>query len=149
MEMTKDELLNKAIRIAEKAHKGQKDKYHTPYIGHVMRVVSYGKTLDEKIVGALHDVIEDNEEYTIDSLRELGFPENILFAVSCLTKYPNDTDYMEFIQKIEMSPLAVSVKMNDLKDNMDLTRVNRPLTNKDLKRLNKYLIAYRYLVDKY
>lgn len=147
--MTKDELLNKAIKIAEKAHKGQKDKYHTPYISHVMRVVSYGKTLDEKIVGALHDVVEDNEDYSLDFLRKEGFPEHIIYAVECLTKLPTDTDYMEFIKKIEKSPLAIAVKMNDLKDNMDLTRVNRELTRKDLKRFNKYLIAYRYLVNKY
>lgn len=47
--MTKEELLNRAIKIADKAHKGQTDKYHAPYIGHVMRVMNYGKTLDEKI----------------------------------------------------------------------------------------------------
>jgi (p)ppGpp synthase/HD superfamily hydrolase len=49
--MTKEELLNKAIKIADKAHKGQTDKYHAPYIAHVMRVMEYGKTMDEKIVG--------------------------------------------------------------------------------------------------
>ena len=48
LEMTKEELLNKAIKIADKAHKGQTDKYHAPYIAHVMRVMNYGKTLDEK-----------------------------------------------------------------------------------------------------
>ncbi len=46
--MTKEELLNKAIKIADKAHKGQTDKYHAPYIAHVMRVMEYGKTIDEK-----------------------------------------------------------------------------------------------------
>ncbi len=46
--MTKEELLNRAIKIADKAHKGQTDKYHAPYIAHVMRVMEYGKTLDEK-----------------------------------------------------------------------------------------------------
>lgn len=57
--MTKEELLNKAIKIANRAHKGQTDKFGTPYIGHIMRVMNYGKTYDEKIVGVLHDVIED------------------------------------------------------------------------------------------
>ena len=71
--MTKEELLNKAIKIADKAHKGQTDKFGTPYIGHVMRVMNYGKTYDEKIVGVLHDVIEDCPEITLDYLLQQGW----------------------------------------------------------------------------
>ncbi|MEC5394375.1 phosphohydrolase [Bergeyella sp. RCAD1439] len=147
--MTKEALLNKAIKIADKAHKGQTDKYDAPYIGHVMRVTHYGKTLDEKIVGALHDVVEDCEDFDFDYLRSEGFPEYILFAVKCLTKLDKDEPYDDFIRRIEASPLAVAVKINDLRDNMDLRRLNKPLSEKDLKRFNKYLKAYRYLVEKY
>ena len=145
----KEGLLNKAINIATKAHAGQTDKYDAPYIGHVMRVMNYGKTLDEKIVGVLHDVVEDCPEWTFDRLRKEGFPENIIFAIQCVTKLDPNENYDEFVKRTEQSPLAVAVKMNDLRDNMDLRRVNRPLTEKDLKRLNKYLKAYRYLTDKY
>lgn len=147
--MTKEELLHKAIRIADKAHKGQTDKYDAPYIGHVMRVMNYGKTLDEKIVGALHDVIEDCPQYDYDFLRAEGFPEYILFAVQCLTKTSPDENYDEFILRTEKSPLAIAVKLNDLRDNMDLSRFNREISEKDAKRLNKYLKAYRYLTEKY
>lgn len=147
--MTKVELLNKAIKIAEKAHKGQTDKYDVPYIGHVMRVMNAGKTLDEKIVGVLHDVVEDNPEYNLTYLAEIGFPEPILFAIKCLTKTEEDVDYDEFIKKIEQSPLAVAVKINDLIDNMDIKRVNRELTHKDFKRFQKYHKAYLYLIEKY
>ena len=145
----KEGLLNKAINIATKAHAGQTDNYDAPYIGHVMRVMNYGKTLDEKIVGVLHDVVEDCPEWTFDRLRKEGFPENIIFAIQCVTKLDPNENYDEFVKRTEQSPLAVAVKMNDLRDNMDLRRVNRPLTEKDLKRLNKYLKAYRYLTDKY
>ncbi len=147
--MTKEELLNKAIKIADKAHKGQTDKYGAPYIGHVMRVSNYGKTLDEKIVGALHDVIEDCPNYDYDYLRSEGFPEYILFAVNCLTKINPDENYDDFILRTEKSPLSIAVKLNDLRDNMDLTRFNRQISDKDTKRLNKYLKAYRYLIEKY
>lgn len=147
--MTKEELLNKAIKIADKAHKGQTDKYGAPYIGHVMRVSNYGKTLDEKIVGALHDVIEDCPNYDYDYLRSQGFPEYILFAVNCLTKINPDENYDDFILRTEKSPLSIAVKLNDLRDNMDLTRFNRQISDKDTKRLNKYLKAYRYLIEKY
>lgn len=147
--MTKEELLNKAIKIAQKAHRGQTDKFGTPYIGHVIRVMNAGKTYDEKIVGVLHDVIEDSPEITLNDLLEEGFPNHIVFAIECLTKTPADQDYTEFVKQTEKSPLAVSVKMNDLEDNMDLKRFTEPLTNRDFKRLNKYLTAYLYLKEKY
>lgn len=146
--MTKDELLNKAIKISQKAHKGQTDKFGTPYIGHVMRVMNAGKTYDEKIVGVLHDVIEDCPEITLEYLLQEGFPNEIVFAIECLTKTPADQDYTEFILQTEQSKLAVSVKLNDLQDNMNLTRFNRPMTEKDMNRLSKYLTAYLYLKEK-
>lgn len=147
--MTKEELLNKAIKIAAKAHKGQTDKFETPYIAHVMRVMNYGKTYDEKIAGVLHDVLEDCPEITVEILREEGFSEEIIFAIQCLSKTSEDVDYMEFIQKTEQSPIAVAVKMNDLRDNMDLLRFTKLMTERDLKRMNKYLQAYLYLKEKY
>ncbi|MBH1959460.1 MAG: phosphohydrolase [Flavobacteriia bacterium] len=147
--LSKEELLNKAIKIADKAHRGQTDKFGTPYIGHLIRVMNYGKTYDEKIVGVLHDVIEDCPEITYEYLLKEGFPNDIVFAVECLTKNPPDQDYTEFIKQTEQSTLAVSVKLNDLRDNMDLTRFTKPLTEKDAKRLNKYLTAYLYLKEKY
>ena len=147
--MTKTELLNKAIKIADKAHKGQTDKYGAPYIGHVMRVMEYGKTLDEKIVGILHDVVEDCPEYSFDSLRELGFPDDIIFAIECITKLDPEENYDDFIKRTEKSPLAIAVKLNDLRDNMDLRRCTRILTDKDIKRFNKYVKAYLYLSNKY
>ncbi|WP_407637841.1 phosphohydrolase [Chryseobacterium koreense] len=147
--MTKEELLNKAIKIADRAHKGQTDKFGTPYIGHVIRVMNYGKTYDEKIVGVLHDVIEDCPQITLDYLLQQGFPKEIVFAIECLTKNPPNQDYTEFVKQTEKSPLAVAVKMNDLRDNMDLTRFTKPLTERDYKRLNKYLTAYLYLKEKY
>ncbi len=147
--MTKDELLNKAIKLAQKAHKGQTDKFGTPYIGHVMRVMNAGKTYDEKIVGVLHDVIEDCPEITYETLVEEGFSQDVIFAIKCLTKTPADVDYTEFIKETEQSPLAIAVKLNDLQDNMNLTRFNTLMTERDLKRLNKYLTAYLYLKEKY
>lgn len=147
--MTKLELLHKAITIANKAHHGQVDKFGAPYIGHVMRVSNYGKTLDEKIVGALHDVVEDCPDYDFEFLRTEGFPEYILFAIKCITKLDADENYDNFIKRTERSPLAIAVKLNDLRDNMDIRRFKNPITDKDTKRLNKYLKAYLYLTEKY
>lgn len=146
--MTKEELWYKAVQIADIAHAGQTDRYGAPYIGHVLRVANLGKTLDEKIVGALHDVVEDCPEYDFDYLRSQGFPEYIVFAVKCVTKTSSDENYDDFVKRTEKSPLAVAVKLNDLTDNMDIRRFTRPISEKDAKRLNKYLKAYRYLAAK-
>lgn len=152
--MSDIQLLYKAIKIAQKAHKKQTDKYDAPYLGHVFRVMEAGKTIDEKIVGALHDVVEDHPEFSFDYLLEQGFSEHIVDAVECLTKRENEDpllqeSYDDFVKRIEKNPLAVKVKINDLKDNMDLRRFTRPIESKDLKRLNKYLKAYQYLTSTY
>ena len=54
-----EKILSKAITLALKAHEGQVDKSGMPYAGHIMRVMAAGRTIDEKIVGVLHDVVED------------------------------------------------------------------------------------------
>lgn len=141
--------LYKAIKIAEKAHRKQTDKFGAPYLGHVMRVMNAGKTIDEKIVGVLHDVIEDSPDYTLEDLRAEGFSESIIFAVDCLTKTDHLASYDDFIKKIERSPLAIAVKINDLRDNMDLSRFTELMSERDYKRLNKYLKAFQHLSSKY
>jgi (p)ppGpp synthase/HD superfamily hydrolase len=135
--------LERAIEIATEAHKGQKDKYGAPYLGHVSRVMNAGETDQEKIVGALHDVVEDTP-WTFDDLRREGFSAAIIEAVRCLTKKSEDEDYDEFTERVRKNPLAVRVKLNDLRDNMDIRRMTE-VTEKDVKRLNKYLKAYRTL----
>ena len=52
-------LLSHAIALATEAHKGQKDKYGQEYLHHPIRVMNMGRDLKEKIVGILHDVVED------------------------------------------------------------------------------------------
>lgn len=138
-----EELLAKAIKIALAAHKGQKDKSGMPYVGHVMRVMQAGRTIDEKIVGVLHDVVEDTD-WTFDRLLAEGFPTHIVDALRCVTKLSNDEPYDQFIERIKPNPLARAVKINDLTDNMDVRRYAE-LTDWDVKRLKKYLKAYREL----
>ena len=137
--------LERAIEIAAEAHKGQKDKYGAPYLGHVTRVMNAGETDQERIVGVLHDVIEDSP-WTFDDLRREGFSAEIIEAVRCLTKKSEDEDYDEFTERVRKNPLAVRVKLNDLRDNMDIRRMTS-VTEKDVKRLNKYLKAYRALTS--
>ncbi len=135
--------LERAIRIAMKAHKGQTDKYGSPYILHPLRVMGMGRTEDERIVGILHDVVEDSE-WSFDDLRKEGFREHIIKALDCVTKRSEDEDYDKFVARTRTNPLAIRVKLNDLTDNMDIRRMGE-VREKDIKRLNKYLRAYRLL----
>ena len=56
---------------------------------------------------------------------------------------PNRTAY---IQKIKQNMLAVKVKLNDLRNNMDISRIPQP-TSKDLERLERYKAEYDELID--
>lgn len=138
-----DQLLAKAVTIALEAHKDATDKAGMPYAGHVMRVMQAGRTHDEKIVGVLHDLVEDTD-WTFDMLLDEGFPPHIVDALRCVTKISDDEPYEEFIKRVKTNPLAVAVKINDLTDNMDIRRLP-DLTDKDAKRLRKYLKAYKEL----
>ena len=136
--------LTRAIEIATEAHKGQFDKSGKDYIGHPLRVMEMGKTEDEKIVGVLHDVVEDSQ-WTFQELEAEGFSKQITDALRCLTKTSENENYDEYIERIKKNPLAVSVKLNDLTDNMDIRRLPY-LSDKDVKRLKKYLKAYKKLI---
>lgn len=136
--------LQRAIEIATEAHKGQYDKSGKDYIGHPLRVMEMGKTDEEKIVGVLHDVIEDTD-WTFEALAEEGFSKEVINALRCVTKISENENYDDFIERVKKNPLAVAVKINDLSDNMDIRRLPY-LSDKDVKRLKKYLRAYKKLV---
>ena len=139
------ELLRRAIDIAKEAHKGQVDKAGNEYIDHPLRVMAAGHSVSEKIVGILHDVVEDTD-WTFERLAAEGFTTEIIEAVKCVTKQWEDEPYDAFIERVKTNPLAVAVKINDIADNMDIRRL-KELTDKDLKRLQKYHKAYRQLVE--
>ena len=135
--------LERAIQIATEAHKGQFDKAGREYIGHPIRVMEMGKTEDEKIVGVLHDVIEDTD-WTFERLEAEGFSQEVINALRCVTKTSENENYDDFIDRVKKNPLAIAVKINDLTDNMDIRRLPY-LSDKDVKRLKKYLKAYKRL----
>ena len=73
-----------------------------------------------------------------------GFPVHIIDALRCVTKLSDNEPYDEFIERVKTNPLAVAVKINDLTDNMDVRRY-KELSDRDVKRLKKYLKAYHEL----
>jgi (p)ppGpp synthase/HD superfamily hydrolase len=127
--------LERAIVIATEAHAGQLDKGGQPYILHPLRVMLRLKTDEERIVAVLHDVLEDTEVSSSDLYNE-GFSIEILEALDDVTKRENES-YIDFILRIKNNKLSTSVKIADIQDNMDLSRIPNP-TEKDYDRNRKY-----------
>lgn len=134
--------LETAIKIAVDAHTGQVDKAGKPYILHPLRVMFSMDTDNEQIVAVLHDVVEDTD-WTFGRLREVGFPEDVLDAIYSVTRQAGES-YMEFIRRAGQNEVGRKVKMADLKDNLDLSRIAEP-TKKDHKRMARYRKALEIL----
>lgn len=139
-----DELREKAMQIAIKVHGGQVDKGGNNYINHPIRVSEKCSSDEAKIVALLHDTIEDGN-ITADYLLMQGFPHDIVDAVQSVTRN-REENYFSFILRSRKNPIGRKVKIADLKDNMDITRLNE-LTDKDIERLKKYHKAYKILME--
>lgn len=136
------DLLEQAILLAVQAHSGQRDKAWLPYVLHPLRVMLGQTDPEARIAAVLHDVVEDTD-ITIDQLAEAGFTASVLDAIRLLT-HDKSTAYMDYIRAVADNPIASQVKLADLTDNMNISRIPNP-TEKDYLRLEKYQFAYRYL----
>ncbi|NTW37933.1 MAG: HD domain-containing protein [Syntrophobacteraceae bacterium] len=130
--------LERAITIAAQAHQGQTDKAHEPYILHPIRVMLRLSTPDERMAAVLHDVLEDTDWSRTDLERE-GFSRAVLDAVEALTRRSDET-YEDFLHRVSLNPIALRVKLADLEDNLDASRIAQP-TDRDVRRMEKYRAA--------
>ena len=128
--------LERAIAIAAEAHSGQHDKAGAPYILHPLRVMLCLASNDERVVGVLHDVCEDCPGWTFDRLRSEGFGEQVLKALDSVTKRDGET-YENFVRRAADDPIGRAVKLADLQDNCDLSRIGNP-SEHDVARVEKY-----------
>lgn len=109
--------LDHATQIAIEAHEGQVDKTGRPFFEHCQRVALLMSGEEARTVAYLHDVAEKGSGWTLDRLREEGFPPAIISAVDALTRRPEETDD-EFVRRAASNPLALPVKQADLEDNL-------------------------------
>ncbi|MBX5132178.1 HD domain-containing protein [Rhizobium lentis] len=109
--------LDHAMQIALEAHEGQVDKTGRPFFEHCQRVALLVSGDEARTVAYLHDVAEKGSGWTLDRLREEGFPPAIISAVDALTRRPEETDD-EFVRRAASNPLALPVKQADLEDNL-------------------------------
>ena len=150
----KDNLV-KAEALARKAHAGQVDKAGQPYFLHVetvsqrvgeiiqsWRSPSMEFLLKAKIVGYLHDIVEDTD-ITMEALWGYKVPTDCILAIKKLTKNKN-TSYQDYLLEIKRCKLAAVVKVADMTHNSDLGRLAQ-ITEEDRIRQKKYLDAIEYL----
>jgi len=142
MKRTAHDLLERAIAIAVEAHAGQKDKNGDPYLLQPCRMMCRVQSASERVVAVLHDVVEDTH-WTFKDLKKEGFSDQIVKALDCLTKRDGE-EYDQFVRRAASNKLARRVKLEDLKDNMDVRRF-KEVTNKEKDKLQKYLWAWRKL----
>ena len=139
--------VSKALLLATSAHDGQFDKSGLPYILHPLEVMRtcMGDT-QAMCVALLHDIVEDT--YVTLSDIQGHFGNSVRDDVDALTRRKNE-DYTKYIIRIsKASPVAIKVKLADLKHNLDYTRINWIMTEQDLNRMRKYVGAYNLLTQK-
>lgn len=131
--------------VARVAHCGQVDKAGKPYIGHPTAVASMVNSEAEKTVALLHDVVEDTN-VTLNCLRVLGFPEDIVVAVDAITRRPGELR-QDYLNRVAANEIATKVKIADLIHNSDLSRISetRPLEQKDYERSWRYFQEIGFL----
>lgn len=135
--------LSTAIAITATAFENKLDKANQPYILHCIRVMMATKG-DEctKCAAIMHDLVEDTD-YTFEKLTKLGFSDKTVGLLHLLTHH-KETDYMEYIKAISVNKDATEIKLRDLEDNSNITRL-KGLGKKDFDRIEKYHRAYIYL----
>ena len=112
------------------AHEGQVDKCGEPYHLHPFAVADMVEGEERKAVAYLHDVVEDTET-TLEQLADMGFSANIVEAVDAITRRDGE-EYMDYITRVKVNPIATDVKVADLKHNMNPNR--RGATRRMLER---------------
>ena len=135
-------LTKKAMKLCFRAHKDQVDKSGMPYVFHPFHLAEQMTDELTTVVALLHDVVEDTP-YTLSELREMGFPSAAMEALALLT-HDDETEYLDYVEKLKENPVARAVKLADLRHNSDLTRLDC-VDEKALRRVEKYQKAMKLL----
>ena len=132
-----------AHALAEQRHAGQTDKAGRPYIDHPRRVAGRLDTPEARCVGWLHDTVEDTG-LTLAEV-EARFGGEIAAAVDAVTRREGEP-WEDYLRRVKTNPLARQVKISDLIDNSNLSRLEA-VTLRDVERQAKYNRALRFLME--
>jgi len=132
-----------AKMLASVHHRGQVDKSGVDYIKHplaVMEMLPY-EPPELRIVAVLHDIVEDTD-MTLAGLRERGYSDVVVDAVDAISRRESEP-YSGYIDRLEKNPLAVQVKIADLKHNLSPARSKTV----DESLLRRYMYALGRLTE--
>ena len=138
------ELTKKAMKLCFEAHKDQHDKSGIPYVFHPIHLAEQMEDEYTTVVALLHDVMEDSS-FTLEDLREMGYPEPVLDALVLMT-HREGVPYMDYVMAIKPNEIAKKVKLADLRHNSDTTRLDE-ITGKVWARVEKYKQAIALLEE--
>ncbi|MBR1457242.1 MAG: hypothetical protein IJ594_08820 [Oscillospiraceae bacterium] len=137
-------MTKKAMRLCFEAHKEQTDKSGLPYVFHPFHVAEQMTDEITTVVALLHDVVEDTD-YTLQDLRDMGFPQEAVDAIAMMT-HDDAVPYLTYVAGLKTNPIARAVKLADLRHNSDLTRLDS-VSDWDRERAEKYRKAIALLED--
>lgn len=140
------ELTKKAMKIAYDAHQGQLDKGGLPYVFHPWHLAEQMDDEISTIAALLHDVVEDTD-WTLEQLAAEGFPQEAMEVLALLT-HPEGQPYMEYIAGLQHNPVAVKIKLADLRHNSDFTRLSAVTADQRERLERKYAPAFALLEGK-
>lgn len=143
-----DDLIDKSLIIINKLFKDKKDKEGKPYINHLYYVMNSVSTYEEKVVGLMHDTIEDTS-MSLFGLMRLGYPIDILKSINLLTHY-KEIPYDKYIDNLINSGdiTAINVKYADMTHNLNEERLSiLPIEVKE-RLVKKYSEPYKKLIKK-
>lgn len=139
--------LDDALALVVAKFHGVTDKMGQPYVLHCLRVMLGVSGSFAQQVAVMHDLVEDTD-VTLDDLKNLKFPEEVIAAIQLVTHIRSDT-YADYVVQIRANELARQVKIADLHDNYSLARVAyRERHNaEDAGRIQRYILSYQFLTD--
>lgn len=138
-----------AHNLAAWIHRDQVDKGGVDYMQHPLRVEARMRPDDwtGRILALLHDTVEDSKDghsAILSILSFICFPDEIVEALLAITKFPGEPQ-STYLDRVKANPIALRVKLADIADNMDESRLAL-LDMATAKRLReKYAAALRHL----
>lgn len=133
--------LEAMVNLIAVYHRKQKDKGGQPYMLHPIYIMmellkKYPGDYELAAIGAGHDLLEDTT-VTPEQMRSVGITERVIAGIQTMTKIKGENPE-EYLTRLMLNWDTVRVKLEDLKHNMDVLRIKRELSDKDLQRINKY-----------
>lgn len=138
------------FKFLERKFEDKYDKGGNPYLLHLFSVQKrftdmYGsRDCDCVVACLLHDILEDTDTTEQELLDVEYVTERAVELVKILTRQ-KDEPYRAYIRRVAVVEAARRIKVCDLEDNMDITRLHI-LKDSDFGLLRRYLTAWNFLM---